>query len=497
MGRKLYAANTTSGFWEPRCRSHVRACYEAFSTLLQSVAGCENDGGFDLIKYACGSSWFSNNSRRAWNCDDLHQMLARLTSGATRKFFLLVDALDECEPQNRPETIAAEISKISRLPNVKLCISCRPWESFTSRFPPTRTLFLDRLTYMDMELYVESRLIHASSSNHLCVEFRDKTTESQEFLSELVRAAEGVFLWIELLLNELSSELRKGRSFQQLRNTLARFPVGLDRYFEQFVLDRITKTSQSDIDTAATLRLALAIAKSTSRDDQDELKPCPDSFLNFWLLRGGHLKPGFSWKDHSGRWNSREDVQRMVAPTRGFLEESCKDILVMVDKRGRNNSRAWYSEMRWDVRFLHRTVADFLRDNPKISSTIHEQSPAHFTDKEFLSDLRKIRYVYLLHETQAGCAIAEDDFATFLRNQRYRPCSKEDIDFVSACDTVLVQLFEKASDCFGTGHFVTRILHACASTGSTRYALAVLKSWPHRAIRSTLNEDSLEDAVHG
>lgn len=463
-------------------------------SLLQFVAGCAIDGGFDLIKHACGSRWSSNNSRRSWSCEVLHEMLARLTSDSTTKFFVLIDALDECEPQDRPEKTAAEVLKISRLPNVKLCISCRPWESFTSRFPPTMTLFLDQLTHRDMELYVESRLIHASSSNHLCAEFRDKTTESQKFSSEVVRAAEGVFLWIELVLNELCSELRKGRELQQLRNTLAGFPVGLDRYFEQFVLDRIMKTSQSDIDTAATLKLALAIAESTSRDDESELKPSPDSFLNFWLLRGGHLKPGFSWKDHIGSWYSPEDVQLMVAKTRSFLEESCKDLLLMFDRRDHRVDPTYYSEMRWDVRFLHRTVTDFLHYG-NINSIIQEHSPAHFTGKHFLGDLRKIRCSFLLHELQAGCRMAEEDFRSILQHRYLQPWNQGDINFVIVCEASMVQRFEEACGCVGTGHFHRNTVSACASTGLTRYVLAVLKIWPSLATCAPLGADALMNAV--
>lgn len=424
-------------------------------------------------------------------------MLARLTSGSTRKFFLLVDALDECEPQNRPETIAAEILNISRLPNVKICISCRPRKRFTTEFERARIIYMDGLTYSDMEKYTETRLIEADPDNDLCAEFRDKTTVTRSFVSQVVQCAEGVFLWNILVVEELCGAIRSGCNLSQLKRMLSEFPVGLDKYFEQFITDRIAKTPRNNVNTAATLRLALAIAEYTSRDGRGELEPCPDSFLNFWLLRGGHLKPGFSWKDHDGRWYSPEDVRRMVAETRSFLEESCKDLLVMFDKREHTRGPTCRSEMRWDVRFLHRTVADFLRDNPKIYSTKHEQSSAHVTDKEFLGDLRKIRGLYLLHETQAGCLIAEDDFQIILRGQRSRPWTQDDIDFMSVCETRMTRRFEEACSCVGTGHFRGNSVRCFASTGLTRYALAVLKSWPHLAIPSITHADPLENAVYG
>ncbi|KAM0715534.1 hypothetical protein Q7P37_009032 [Cladosporium fusiforme] len=464
-------------------------------SLLYSAlrsASRNTDGDFDsgFIKHACGPRWLSDNSRRPWDCDELFQILARLTSVSEAKFFFLVDALDECDPQDRPGDIAAEILRVSQLPNVKLCISCRPWAAFTSRFSHAQVLWLDQLTYHDMELYVENRLASAESDHDLCTEFRGKTAEAVLFVNEVVRAAEGVFLWIELVLKDLCSGLKKGHDFEKLREALQEFPVGLDGYFKQLIFERVTKTRQNNYDTAAVLKLAIAIASAQDPTYHQNNFPDGNSFLNFWLLKSGHLVPGFSWKDHANRWYTPDDVQLMVAQTKSFLEESCKDLLVMVEERERSESNPLYhhfhSDMRWDVQFLHRTVIDFLRDDG-INTLIEEKSPDHFACMDFLTELHKLRAMCLCCEEQKGCKLAEQSFQEIIcacQAQRSTSCIME---FASACEALVIQRFNSACKCLDRGHLWylgdSSIIDSCVEMGLTGYLSTVVHARPHLAVR--------------
>lgn len=77
----------------------------------------------------------------------------------------------------------------------------------------------------------------------------------------------------------------------------------------------------------------------------------------------------------------------MVKLTTNFVQETCKDLLMVVKKA--------YPEQSWDVVFLHRTVSDFLCDDG-IRLVIEQQSPDHFRNMDFLVELGKLRSVVLL-----------------------------------------------------------------------------------------------------
>lgn len=162
-----------------------------YSALLSLPA---ND--LDLAKRVCGSRRLSSQMQRAWSYDQLYDMLVRLVSFSDAKFFFLIDALDECDPQDRHGELAEEVMKISQLPNVKLCVTCRPWKPFVTKFQNEATLHLDGMTYQDMKYYIRNRLANADGENDLCSELRfiGGTGRATDFVTRLTSAAEGVFL---------------------------------------------------------------------------------------------------------------------------------------------------------------------------------------------------------------------------------------------------------------------------------------------------------------
>jgi hypothetical protein len=449
--------------------------------LYCSLLSLPSDTGskdFELAKHVCGSRWASNANLRPWSYEQLWDMMLRLASSSRVKAFYLIDALDECEPQDRLWELAGEVLKLSRLRNFKLCVSCRPWSAFVQKFQHAQTLYLDQLTYQDMELYVENRLADSGGEIDLCSEFRDpgRTARATKFASDVALSSEGVFLWTELVLKALVSEMRKHGDFAHLEKTLLEFPVGLDEYFQRFILERITKTRQNTSDTAAALMLGLKISRDPGRDTDEEL-PRPRSFINFWLLRGGYLKPGFSWTDHEDIWYFPEDAKRMVRQTGDFLEETCKDLLVLVDRRV--NKFEEYSELRWDVEFLHRTVADFLYGD-RVRLILEQQSPDLFNDEIFIVRLRKLRCMYLMRESMMNCGAAEDIFSDMILASQQ--LLSRDRAWLLKCEALMVERHQKACRCLGNDHwYLTEVGFVQISTtvGLTEYLQATIASWPH------------------
>jgi hypothetical protein len=454
--------------------------YCSLLALRSAVVG--ND--FQLAKHVCGSRWDSNTHLRPWSYEQLRDMMLRLASSSNIKVFYLIDALDESDPQDRLWELAGEVLKLSQLPNFKLCVSCRPWSAFVQQFQHAQTLHLDQLTYKDMELYIKNRLADSGGEVDLCSEFRyaSQTARAIKFASDVAHSSEGVFLWTELVLKALVSEIRKHGDFAYLEETLLEFPVGLDEYFQRFILERIATTRQNTSDTAAALMLGLKISKGLNRETHDK-SPEPRSFINFWLLRGGYLKPGFSWTDHEDTWYSPEDAKRMVRQTGDFLEETCKDLLVLVDRRSDESGE--YSEFFWDVEFLHRTVADFLYGD-RVRLILEQQSPDLFNDESFIVRLGKLRCMYLFRESMMGCGAAEEVFSRMaLASQQLL---SRDRAWLLKCEALMIERHQKACRCLGKRHWRSTIAHsvqASTAVGLTEYLLAIIASWPHTVLENT------------
>lgn len=350
-------------------------------SVLLSLSQSEISSNVETIKQICGPRWQSGSANGAWNRKELEQMLIRLSSVPKVKSFFLIDALDECEPQDRHDDLADQILWMSQLPNVKLCVSCRPWEVFTRKFTSGVSLRLEHLTRRDMESYVEARLTATEEEKGWNSEFRSKTQTARQLIQSVARDAEGVFLWTELVVKAMCSEMRKGRRVEQLSQIVSEFPTDLDDYFHRLIFDRIGRSRQNVADTAAALRLALIIRESTETKDTafPRSHPFPDSFMNFWLLSNDHLGPDFSWMDNEHIYLPPNS--QMLDQTASYLEETCKDLLVLRDLG--------------EVDFLHRTVFDFL-SGKQVYDVLKQNAPSHFASNDFTFNLAKLRCVCLL-----------------------------------------------------------------------------------------------------
>lgn len=258
------------------------------SLVYSVLRGLLDDGlskHIEDIRHVCGGRWTAADKYGSWTCAELKGMLTRLSTLPDTMSFFLVDALDECEPQDRLHDLVDEILRISRLANIKICVSCRPWKVFTKSFAQSHTLRLDQLTYCDMEIYVRSRLRDTEAEVDLHTEICDGGLSANEFIWRVVDAAEGVFLWTKLVTNELCSEIRKGRDIKTLEEILTRIPTNLDDYFHKLIFNRIGKSQQNVMDTAAALRLAMEIhIAQENRCYTKTRSPFSHSYINFWLL---------------------------------------------------------------------------------------------------------------------------------------------------------------------------------------------------------------------
>jgi hypothetical protein len=433
----------------------------------------------ETIKHVCETRWQSTDKDRAWSSKELNEMLSRLAQTSNAKVFILVDGLDECDPQDRLGDLADVILWLSRLSNVKLCVSCRPWAPFTKRFVNATVLHLDQLTYHDMEVYIEKRLLCAEDEADLCTDFHDGTFPAKQLIYHVANAANGVFLWVELVLNALCSGIRTGCSIEQLRLSTSQSPTDIDDYFQKLIFDRIGTTRPNVAKTAAALKLAMVLICYPIRrfDRLVHQIPMPDDYLNFWLLSVGQLKSGFSWTDQLESRYSGIDTEKKLRQTKAFLEETCKDLLV-IQKH----------EQSYNVQFLHRTAFDFLCENAA-NLPIEKHAPGHFSDDGFAMDLLKLRCICRLREPDIDCTSSRVLLGQILLQQRVRPRDTTALEneihqaWLLACESAVLETFRTRCNCLGVHHLDSKLVaEDCAVWGLHRCLLEIAQDMPHEAL---------------
>ena len=171
------------------------------------------------------------------NCDHVFNLY---------KICIFVDGLDEFDepPAWSLWKLADQLNKWTTRGNVKLCVSSREEPSILSAFPSCLRLTLHFLTQSDIQALVEDRL---GSNPHFSLLTQSDDGARIEGISikrTIVQHAEGVFLWVVLLLRWMEEELATGAtSLGALWNIVETAPRELDQFFTR-ILESIPKHHQ-------------------------------------------------------------------------------------------------------------------------------------------------------------------------------------------------------------------------------------------------------------
>lgn len=179
-----------------------------------------------------------------WSREDLEDGLSRLIGQSLFKMdlFLFLDALDEYN--GRPEFIASFVRNLvqqsadpgtSSLTRIRILFSSRPWKALSDEFAACPGFQIQDHTWNDIIDFCAASI----PSNDTAKAFLSP------FVIEIVRRARGVFLWVELVMRDLTQavlqrlQLRNTQGLEEeLRKTLDGIPDELDDYY-QIIVQRI------------------------------------------------------------------------------------------------------------------------------------------------------------------------------------------------------------------------------------------------------------------
>jgi hypothetical protein len=250
---------------------------------------------------------------------------------ADTKICFFIDGLDEYTgDQGDRQHLIEVLRTISDIPNIKLCVSSRPWVCFQSAFgtDPRLKLRLEELTVDDIASFARDKLEEIPGF----VMFKQETESYVDLVQEIVRRAEGVFLWVFLVVRSLRDGLTNEDNISLLRKRLDELPSDLEHFFKKLI-DSVDKIYQRQM--AITFQVALR-------------SPGPLSLLTHWFID----EEDTSWMNQlpprmedRGLFEQRMS-RRLYGRYKGLLE---------VSKMARCKR----------VNFIHRTLRDYLTDNAR------------------------------------------------------------------------------------------------------------------------------------
>ncbi|KAK3317381.1 hypothetical protein B0T19DRAFT_488646 [Cercophora scortea] len=130
--------------------------------------------------------------------------------------------------------------------SIKLCVSSREDNVFMNNLSAEQRLRLHDLTRDDMESYVRERLTDLPEGE-----------EKERLIREIPEKAQGIFLWVTLVVRSIREELENGASIAALILLLDSFPDELEALFEHIIRSfRSTRERKKAYQTFAMLSLS-------------------------------------------------------------------------------------------------------------------------------------------------------------------------------------------------------------------------------------------------
>ena len=328
----------TAGFYFWHAGTALQKSQEGLlrSLLYEIFRQCPN-----MIPDVLSERWAlceqSNPAFCEWSRTELVNALTKFSSQLTmpKGACFFIDGLDEYDGDH--VELIHLLQGFSGPKNIKICASSRPWNVFGTAFGggSRPMLRLQDLTRNDITLYIRETLEQNDLFNQLR---KRENAHCVELVEDVVNKAQGVFLWVFLVVRSLITGLTNADRITDLRRRLRLLPADLESLFRHMLQKIDTFYEQQ---TAQTFKIALHASE-------------PQDIMTYVMLDELDEDSQFAlhldireWQSTQIRSKSESMVLRINARGMGLLE-----VVRSKDSDGLG---------RDEVDFLHRTVRDFFR----------------------------------------------------------------------------------------------------------------------------------------
>lgn len=270
---------------------------------------------------------------------------------------LFIDGFDECQGDHREQLdLLADWVRFSsdKKLSVRACIASRIELEIQLRLSNEPTFAIHRFTEHDISTYVTAKLRRAWD---LMAKQRDGTTAKydQELVDRVVEKAEGVFVWVTLVVSQLVVAIEEEAESHDLYRLLADLPEGLEKLYAS-VVGKIDQRYWHD-----TVNFLSLIQKSSHLNSSARA----DTLLKFSaaiqdpmsaISCKAYLETGFTTDDAGLPHHQCAQVRRR-------LQRRCRGLIEIEDAEDLPGAR---------VAFLHRTVEEYVTGSQLFERTLDE-----------------------------------------------------------------------------------------------------------------------------
>lgn len=322
--------------------------------LLQSLLRGIFDQCPELVPVVCPSRWSRYHDIGAtWNRRELSDAFRKLgqEQSLNLKFCFFVDGVDEYDGEDYTQIIDI-LKNMNASPSIKMCLSSRPWNIFIAAFgaDTDQRLLLEDHNGDDIQKYVKNRF----EMDEQFAILQSRETRSSDLVDQIVENAQGVFLWVRIVVSNLLRGLGNDDNLSDLQKRLESFPTTLTAYF-QHMFDSIDEFYREE--TSEILLVCL-----------EGIQPL--SLLTLWFYEQERITPDYALRAERNSF-SKADFIAVFESLHKRINARGQDLLEI------DANTSGLDHLMYTVRFSHRTVKDFLLE-PDMLKKLHSWKSTKF-----------------------------------------------------------------------------------------------------------------------
>ena len=308
--------------------------------------------------------------KQPWAQKALQQALRHIAmrSPINAGVVLFIDGLDECDGSHADQLEflkdLVETSKLSKL-SIKICIASRAEVDIRLRLSTYPSLAIHRFTESDIALYVTRRL---KTAWELMASQPDGTTATfdQGLIDNVVCKAEGVFLWVNLVVTQLVMAIEAEAEASDLHRLVARLPEGLKQLYKSIVA-KIPQDRLHD---------AINLLQLTASTNAQKYLPPDYGADTLWKTCNAMKEPSTAISEKAYfegefRGDDAPNRKEQCAAMKRRIQSSCRGLVHCDDILNLCEAK---------VTFLHRTCVDYVLNTEFFNQMVAK------TDRNFIGN---------------------------------------------------------------------------------------------------------------
>lgn len=169
---------------------------------------------------------------RGWEDWEVEESFTSLLSeaGHSIRLAVFIDGLDEFDALEKDVVeLVASIAKASP-DGIKICVASRELVEFADAYGHEPKVRMSQVNKRDMQLFVNT---HFGCCKAWSAEIKVSLPESAStFLDDIVDRADGVFIWLRLVVETLVQSATQGSSLWELQNILDELPDDIIQLYD-------------------------------------------------------------------------------------------------------------------------------------------------------------------------------------------------------------------------------------------------------------------------